>query len=725
MKFLSTITFSVLASIVLLIAPVGLHAQQITKVNYSVLQKMNDDRNPLRDIAVFVQGDIETISQITEANGGVVKYHAGDIAAVVMPVNKLHLLLQSDKITRIEDSPEGLRPLNDRMVVNNNIILVHMGFSPLPQGYDGEGVVVGIIDTGIDFSHPDFKDAAGKSRIKYIWDHTLSGQGNSPAPYNYGREFTNAKIDSGQAGAHFDKFFGHGTHVSGIAAGNGLALNNYVGAAPKSDIIAVALDFNKPDSDWLSSIVDATDYIYKKAQAMGKPCVINASVGTYLGSHDGRDLQAQLIGNLISAQNGRSFVCAAGNSGSVPFHAGFNLTSDTLFTWVKQTSGNIIMQFWADSTNASNALFAIGSDKVTPSFSYAGRTPFRALNYSTGLVFTDTVKNNNGDRIARVDRYNDFIGDRYVITYNIWPDSANYNWRLMGTGTGRFDMWNFDLISSGLPNTNVYPEMVNHRPPDTDQTIVSSFSCHPKVITVGEYVNRNSYTDVNGVIQYLGVVEGSLAASSSKGPTRDGRTKPEISSTGNATLAPIVLADAQLFIVNNPFKVAAGGKHIRDGGTSSASPVVAGAVALYLQRYPNATYQDIRDAFFNCTKTDQFTGVTPNNSWGYGKLNAYAALNNCITDVAPQAIAAHSELVAHPNPTHGHGFILFSHPTLTDARTASIEFYDLPGRMVKRFKISPADNNIELHTGDLRSGSYLYSLIIDGRVVATNKLIVF
>jgi subtilisin family serine protease len=695
---------------------------QYDKIGYSVVMKLLQTQDcPEREIALFVEGDIEEIISITHQAGGTYKYHAGNIAAIRIPVGAVMDLSRSEKITRIEDAPAGIQPLNDKMIINNNIILAHMGLSPLPQGYDGSGVVVGIIDTGVDFSHPDFKDVNGKSRIKYIWDHALTGQGNSPQPYNYGREFTKAQIDSGLAGAHKDKLNGHGTFVTGIAAGNGLALNAFKGAAPNSDIIVVALNFNMPDNDWLSSIVDAANYIYNKAAAMGKPAVINASVGTYYGSHDGMDLQAQLINNFLSQQNGRAFVAASGNAGSIPFHLGYNVTADTNFTWFRQVNSTIYIELWGDTASMENIQFTIGADVTSPAYSFAGNIAFSNVTNSIGTVVNDTLFNSNGDRLGRVDRFSQLLGSRYVMYYNIIPDSANYMWRLMATGSGRFDTWNFDIAYNNLPNAITYPAMAFYKYPDTDQTMVSSFTCAPNVITVGEYVNRNFFTDYNGVIQTFPTTVGAYVNNSSKGPTRDGRIKPELTATGNVTISPMVLEDVPWFIANEPFKIAAGGKHIRSGGTSSSAPVVAGAIALYLQKNPNAGIADIRNDFFACTKIDQFTGNSlPNNSWGYGKLDAFGALAGCVTGIYQNEIVNH--LSNYPNPFSDKTIIAYEFSG--NYKSASIKLYDLPGRLLRKIEFNDLSGNIELEKGNLNAGSYFYTLEIDGKIIATNKLVV-
>lgn len=333
------------------------NAQSLSKVNFSLMQKISGEFPPTRQLALFVQGDVNVVRHFTEQNGGHFKYSADNISAIILPLGAVSELAKLEQVEALEDNGMKMQPMNDSMRIKNNINPVQMGMSPLPQGYNGDGVVMGIIDSGIDFTHPDFKDANGNTRVLYIWDHNLSG-GLTPQPYNYGREFNSSDINGGLASAHVDNSNGHGTHVSGVAAGNGLALNANKGVAHHSQIISVCVNWNLPDDDWMTSVADAVNYIYTKATSMGKPCVINISAGSYYGSHDAKDLQAQMIGALISQQNGRSLVCAAGNAGNLPIHVQHNHTAatDTSFTWFNYNASygtSIYVEMWADQANFS------------------------------------------------------------------------------------------------------------------------------------------------------------------------------------------------------------------------------------------------------------------------------------------------------------------------------------------------------------------------------------
>src|SRR5207248_1884344 len=136
-------------------------------------------------IDVLVKGEFTSIQELTQSAGGTFKYAvllaAKDspaparecIAAVRIPVAAINNFIERKDITRIESYKHRMTALNDTMRVRNNINEVQQGQSPLTQGYDGSGVVIGLIDAGIDFNHPDFKDSSDHSRVKWIWDMAM------------------------------------------------------------------------------------------------------------------------------------------------------------------------------------------------------------------------------------------------------------------------------------------------------------------------------------------------------------------------------------------------------------------------------------------------------------------------------------------------------------------------------------------------------------------------
>jgi len=179
------------------------------------------------------------------------------------------------------------------------------------SGTTGEGIIIGIIDTGIDLANPDFQHTDANTRIISLWDQTLTGTG--PYDFGYGVECTETDINIDSC-AQVD-VDGHGTHVAGIAAGNG---NNnsetvdeyYIGMAPEADLVIVKTAFYQND------IINGIDYIARKAISQGKPWVVNLSLGTIWGTRDGTSDFEYAINSLQNqANNDGVVIVASGNSG--------------------------------------------------------------------------------------------------------------------------------------------------------------------------------------------------------------------------------------------------------------------------------------------------------------------------------------------------------------------------------------------------------------------------
>lgn len=718
----------------LLCFSVNISAQNSVKMNFDLQKKLTNARHSDFEIALFVKGNIEEIKKETESLGGVFKYAAGDIAAIRIHISKINQLANIGSIVRIESNDLKLQPMNDQLVIKNHVQEVHYGFD-LPQGYDGAGVVVGIIDEGIDYTHPDFRDEFGRTRIKYLWDQAIINfDANTQAqPYGYGKEYIGSQIDTSTQ--HFDSPFSHGSHVAGIACGNGLAVNNYKGVAPKSNMVIVKMNLNRPDNEFLSSLVDAVKYIFDRADDLNMPAVINISLGTYFGSHDAKDIQALAIENLISAKPGRVVVCSAGNAGTAPLHLGYEIGSDTSFTWFQYSSQGIYMQLWGDSADFQNAKFSVGIDRIKPNRAYLGGLPFSTVLNNTGVIQTDTIFNGT-ERLGIIESLAQSWNGSYSLEYFITPDSimnisgsdtSTYFWRLMTKGSGRMDNWSLDMVFDNLPDSLSYPFITKYKKPDIDQTIVSSFTCSDKVITVGSYINRNFYTNGNFTItRDTSLHVGDLSSFSSRGPTRDGRIKPDITATGEWVLSCARQDELNILSATEPEKVAAGKKHKRSSGTSMASPTVAGIAALYLQKNPNADWQEVKNAIINCADHDAFTGTSlPNNKWGYGKVNAYSIVKGCNVGIDGPNNLLGIELKNYPNPFYDQTIIEYDFSKVANYITSVIVVYDTYGRLVKSIQVKDRSNHIMLNASDLASGIYTCALLIDNRQSQTTKLLIY
>lgn len=659
-------------------------AQQ-SKINFDLQVAIKKYSSTNEVITLFVKGNVAEIKKEVLRLNGKTGLSAKGFIKVELPANYINEFSKNNFVDYIEYTTPNLQVLNDTALIQNNVIPAHSGTSPLIQPYTGKGVLFGLIDTGIDLTHPDFQDSLGNTRILRLWDQAKPFDGNS---IGYGAIWDSAAINLGIS-SHYDSFVfkGHGSHVTGIAAGNGRAVNNYKGVAPDANIIVVSVDFNSSTA----LISDAVNYIYSIADSLGMPCVINVSLGDYRGSHDGTDAEAVLIDSLVNAKPGRAFVCAAGNAGALPFHLQHNINSDTTFTWFKYNPASILgygavfYEIWADTADLNTVDFAIGMNLPSGSFDFRGRTPFDNIQNRLGTV-TDTIKNGS-NTLAIVDTYGELQGDKYLLQVHIQePDSSSYLFSLLTTGNGKLDIWSTnngilrtsEIVRTALPSAAIYPNIVYYQLPDTAQTIVSSFTCLPTVIAVGTYHNRKTYLDVDLTTQVTAGTPGQIDVGSSIGPNRRGVLKPEIAATGRYMMSSVPDSTINFFMANpvNHMWIAPSGKHMLKNGTSMASPVVAGIAALYFEKCPTATMAEIKNAITTSAKKDSFTGTTANTSFGNGKADGFNTLNssNFNFTLGNDAIICEGDslLITAPSFSSYLWFNVDTNSTITIDTTASI-----------------------------------------------------
>jgi subtilisin family serine protease len=186
----------------------------------------------------------------------------------------------------------------------------------------------------------------------------------------------------------------------------------------------------------------------------------------------------------------------------------------------------------------------------------------------------------------------------------------------------------------------------------------------------------------------------------------------------SCSLAAILPGDAIAY----PDYYDPGAFHTRGGGTSAASPGVAGIAALYLQQNPTATGMDVRNAIIGCTTTDSFTGTAlPDSHWGYGKANAFGALTMCgamgvnSKQIKPLAFAV------YPNPQNSGSLINISLSEFNSKSKNELKIYNSLGQSVKNVMIKNASSQISL---DLEPGIYLCNLMVDGKISGSEKLVI-
>lgn len=246
----------------------------------------------LTQVHVFIDCDPNAGLEDLEQHGVRIHQTHGSIRTALVPLNRLELVARHPAVRRVHPS----RQLKSTMDVAPG--KVHLPAFTNRTGLHGRGVIIGIIDHGIDTAHPAF---AG--RILRIWDQTLPGSGVPEGPYG-------VELLPPDLGRSADDENGHGTHVAGIAVGNHDA---YGGVASEAELIVVKTTFSN------THIVDAMLYIFRVAAEMGRPAVANMSLGGQFDPHDGTDPLSRMIDSKSGP--GRIVCCAAGNDGQHDIHA--------------------------------------------------------------------------------------------------------------------------------------------------------------------------------------------------------------------------------------------------------------------------------------------------------------------------------------------------------------------------------------------------------------------
>ena len=509
-------------------------------------------------------------------------------------------------------------------------------------GKEGQGVVVGVIDFGFDWCHEDFReDSTGQPRTLFLWDQTLTAQAGESAANvgndgntgnDYGVEYTQAQMNTALADCGIPKpnsrrvrsadSGGHGTHVAGIAAGDGSATNGseafgkYKGNAPKASLVIVTSDGNN------ARIADGIAYIFQKAQALGRPAVINISLGGHTGPLDGTGLLDQVVQQAVGP--GRIIVVPAGNEGDDAIHAQGTVAtngSDTVrVNCASSDCFNAEINLWHSGSDAYTATLTAPNGQQLSATS--GALQSGTLNGVPVDLFNATASPSNGAKNIMVD----MIGDGRGSSPHVWSLTLQ---RTTNGGDGKWDAW-------VLPD-NGEVSFVDHVLVNPDGSIVgtigepaSSFGS----ISVGAHSTKFRWDDLSG-----GTREdsnafddfGKMARFSSRGPTRDGRTKPDITAPGDRVVSALSADCATSFC--SPDDRILDGRHQIISGTSMSTPMVTGAIALLLQTDPT---NFPRPLLKSTAAQDSRTGASlPNNSWGSGKIDLGNAINALQTDTPP------------------------------------------------------------------------------------------
>ncbi len=484
----------------------------------------------------------------------------------------------------------------------------------------GQGVVIGIVDTGIDWAHPDFRGTDGQTRVAWLMDVSLPARAQATpdlAEFDaaiWSQAELAAAIDDPDSIASRDRV-GHGTHVAGIAAARAADTSLAAdGVAPDATLIAVRASRDDTFSLEEADVLLGVDFVLNRATARGSPLVINLSLGGHSGPHDGSSLFERALEDRFSGQPGRVLVTAVGNDGDRDVHVSGPLGSVAVPIRVSETAGEgfAMIEVWYTIEDRP----VVGPGTTTTAWLEGPdgrRTEPAALGQSVREISPT-------DGILALTHSAGGEGLAQVTVFLQTPEGGgllpgDYTVHLSG-GEGCFDGW---VVSAGPFGARFVQQL------DTDVRLTVPATARG-AIAIGAMITRNQWPSLSGPM-HAPLTLGAPADFSATGPTLDGRPRPDalapglvVASTMSRDANPASSAASlyQLSVERGFDPVLPDGQHAVASGTSMAAPFATGAAALLLARDPTLTSEQVGGLLRSTTRND---GAPWDPRRGFGQLD--------------------------------------------------------------------------------------------------------
>ncbi len=616
-----------------------------------------------------------------------------DFATAQIPVGLLDQVSSLPGVCNVEVSKLLELCTDSTLSVTHAGQVIHGIEFGLPKGYDGTGVIVGMIDEGFDYHHLAFKssDDYNRTRIVRVYDMEDStahpvviGTNTLPGSVFMGEQIdgliTDANIPYGVASRATAT---HGTHTTSIAAG--MHVNGYGGMAPNADIVmCVSRNMDQLISE--VEVANCISYIYAYADSVNKPCVINLSVSTINGSHDGKDYLSKAIGRKTGP--GRIIVVAAGNNGGRNSYSSGPTTYDKPFSMLLGCDNTgidddvdksyyynkTVTEVWVRGAGYRPVYAFHILDKVTKRIVWESEKKYSASQdpkvdwtefsdyfepdttvSEDGYMFGFISQSQSGNYSVNCNVFNlknksysvdanGKITSRYQIGVSFYPpkliyprqpDSCYINaWTCIGVSVSPPSVIYFDDINEN--GDTIVRGVQNYYARPSDGSSIGTYAVHDSVISVGAFIARNRFYSVarQEDMVFPATIGASCSFSSYQaegmGPT--GKALPTVCAPGYN----VVAAGSRFYFQGSRLTYTS--MITDDGsvwgvmqGTSMAAPTVAGIIAQWLQLKPDLTPGEIKDIIAHTAIKDGFTQSPrfgPN-----GKIDAMAGIQYILANM--------------------------------------------------------------------------------------------
>ena len=631
----------------------------------------------------------------------------------------LTTLSNDTRIVRLTAS-KRLRPFLQKARQVTGVDRVHAGDN-LYTPFTGKGIVIGIIDQSFEFKHMGFLDENGKSRIKMIWDRSkdIEKDIQSKAAPVYNVDALTKTHET------YDPGSGHGTHVTNIAAGSKHADNPFYGVAPKADIVLIPSSFENTE------IIEDIRAVKAYASREKKPWVVNLSLGSVIGPHDGSGDYDQAIDSMAQDKGG-IVVGAMGNEGDQKLHASSTFkpgeTKQVFVDYQEDENGNAqedditLIDFWGTSeVNAEQFT-------VTPilALKKTGETSFKVEKRSEDFwkqyldgekVWTKIPSRNNRENYSFGVKINKLMED-FANNYENLVLGVEITAKSTNTSDATLHGW----ISADGPNKAEFTTLATDSQlesikPDNNYIVGEGGASIPSAIGVGSFT-----TTVSDTLER----EGARSTFSSNGPwLNPNYLKPAVLAPGAIIMSALNKYapdfDKKDVAYSNRFN----NKVYHYGymeGTSMATPFVAGSIALWLEANPKLSAADVMDILKeSSTKHADMEGKDWTPTYGYGLINVYEGLKLALKKAGKDPLTAIERVSGSATPATFHTTatqwqILFNNPE----RTATIEVVSLDGRSLYRKVLSAMSqgDEVSIPTDSFATGIYLLQVTTPGAKIA-------